>query len=154
MSTQRGKPHALSPSRRRFVSQAGAELLEKDKQASKQAEAALFERYMLVERQHKYAELVRDQFVPSVDRFKQKEIELRKVKLLHPQRRDPLKHSTSRHERPAHRSLDRVRKPSQTPEPKLVKPPVDYLATWRAQRVEKPKTQTVEAQLEKASSNE
>ena len=45
---------------------------------------------------NRYSELVKEMFTPTVDRFKQKELELRKEKLKNPHRRPPLKrnHST------------------------------------------------------------
>jgi len=40
----------------------------------------------LIEKRARYGELVKEMFAPSIDRFKQKELELRKEKLKHPVR--------------------------------------------------------------------
>ncbi|CAG9318416.1 unnamed protein product [Blepharisma stoltei] len=56
-------------------------------------EKSIQDKLKLVDRKIKYADLVREMFTPSIDKFKQKELELRVEKLKHPVRKEILKSS-------------------------------------------------------------
>lgn len=117
-----------------------------DKEKQQQEKLKLFDRKI------KYADLVREMFTPSIDKFKQKELELRVEKLKHPVRKEGIKavHERSYVESHSDSESKRIFKPRLVPknpkvqEEKLKREPniVDYLGERRKIRENISKSRT------------
>lgn len=122
----------------------GARLLKDDKKYLEEDQRRMQERLELMDRQRKYSNNVKELFSPTVDKFKQKELELRLEKFKYPIRKDPFRRSGDSAKsgfaleydgglnwRPRRFSPNlMVPTPKPPPEPKVV----DYLADLRRKR--------------------